>query len=306
MSPPVFVAKLSNCRVVGPRGAVVSPENTLFTELSPEFPLTRPRMQHSLFRTPELQPPERRSEWFGLVTAPGCTTYFHWLFDGLPRAGLLERFRDVLDFLLVPRELQPFHRRSLSLLSFPEEMLLSLEWGSHLELENLIAPSLPGQTPQVPRWVCEWLRKRFPFARPSRGRRIYVSRRDATQRLLANEEELIAALEQLDVEPVVTSELEWEEQIALFSECDLIVGPHGAGLSNVVFCHAGVRVIEIFSPEHVYGAYWGVTDQIGGRYWYIVGSKLADSTGRNLAGDVADFTVDPEQVVRTVRLALTS
>jgi capsular polysaccharide biosynthesis protein len=301
VSPPVFLAKLSNCRVVGARGAVVSADNALFAELSFEFPLTRAQRQHSIFKGSVLGPPLRRSEWFGLVTSPGCTSYFHWLFDGLPRAGLLCRFRHSLDYLLLPRELQPFHRTSLDRLGFGERMLYPLDWDTHLELENLIVPSLPGQSLQVPKWVCDWLRATFAVAPSRRSRRVYVSRRDASRRFLANEDEIVAVLSEFGVEPIAPSELDWAEQIALFGECELVVGPHGAGMANLVFCPRDVRVVELFSPDYVNGCYWGVTDLLGGSYWYLVGTRTAGFEGREMAGDIE---IDPAQLAETVRSAL--
>jgi hypothetical protein len=39
-----------------------------------------------------------------------------------------------------------------------------------------------------------------------------------------------------------------DRQIRLFSNAKLVIGVHGAGMSNVVFCKPGTRIIEIKSP----------------------------------------------------------
>lgn len=88
------------------------------------------------------------------------------------------------------------------------------------------------------------------FARgPGCGRRIYITRRDATKRRVANEEELIGELVQKGFTVVCPGELPWPEQIAAFASADWIIGPHGAAFSNILFSRAGSRLVELFPAE---------------------------------------------------------
>jgi hypothetical protein len=83
-------------------------------------------------------------------------------------------------------------------------------------------------------------------ARPLRPwRRLFVSRRDASKRRVANEAPLLTALRPLGFELIVPGGLTFAEQVTMFSSAELVVGPHGAGLANALFMPRGGAVLEL-------------------------------------------------------------
>ena len=74
--------------------------------------------------------------------------------------------------------------------------------------------------------------------------RIYVSR-SKSRRPLANEQELETLLAGAGFTIIHLEELPWMEQISFFQNARLIVGPHGAGLANLVFANPGSTVVEL-------------------------------------------------------------
>ena len=46
-------------------------------------------------------------------------------------------------------------------------------------------------------------------------------------------------------EIVMRPEYSLKEQISIFKNCNLVVGPHGAGLVNLIFCKRKTKVLEI-------------------------------------------------------------
>ena len=109
--------------------------------------------------------------------------------------------------------------------------------------------------------------------------RLFVSRQDADHRRLRNEKELVSLLaSRLGVTPIVPGELSVREQIKLFSQAELVVGIHGAGMSNIVFCHPGASVVEIclVNPDHpeiVSSLYQGLSSTCNLRHGIIIGSQ---------------------------------
>jgi len=73
---------------------------------------------------------------------------------------------------------------------------------------------------------------------------IYISRNDASKRQVINEDELVDQLRGYGFESFELTNLSMVDQIILFSQADTVIGPHGAGLGNTVFC-SDCTVIEL-------------------------------------------------------------
>ena len=79
---------------------------------------------------------------------------------------------------------------------------------------------------------------------------IYVARTDVPERVAENEAELITLLERQGVRIVVPSTLSVAEQIAAFRAARLVIGAHGGGMSNIVFCTSGSFVYEMLPRNY--------------------------------------------------------
>ena len=81
-----------------------------------------------------------------------------------------------------------------------------------------------------------------------KSQRIYISRKDAKGRKTLNESELGALLTRFGIRTVVLSEMQVIDQIALFSEVNLVIAPHGADIVSTV-CSNKVSLIELFPDD---------------------------------------------------------
>jgi capsular polysaccharide biosynthesis protein len=79
---------------------------------------------------------------------------------------------------------------------------------------------------------------------------IFISRRKALGRRIFNEDEVIAALTPLGFSVYLLEEMSYAEQVRLFAQAKIIVAPHGAGLTNLIFANNPI-IVELF------GAYVG-------------------------------------------------
>ncbi len=75
-------------------------------------------------------------------------------------------------------------------------------------------------------------------------KRIFV-KRNAKKRVFLNRDEVLSDLRDQGFEDVFLEELSPIEQVALFERAEVVVGAHGAGLANLLFCH-DATVFEIF------------------------------------------------------------
>jgi len=64
----------------------------------------------------------------------------------------------------------------------------------------------------------------------------------APKRIMRNEGALIAELRRRGFDIVVPGTLPFTEQVRTFRNASLVVGPHGAGLTNIAFCEPGTIV----------------------------------------------------------------
>ena len=139
----------------------------------------------------------------------------------------------------------------------PEEMLALMP--AHFVRHRVKDPAIQyKQLLHVKPWFPDWtlpqdydfLRQLYaPHMQPRRpGLRIYISRRDAKTRRVANEDAVLAALLPLNFIPVTMGDLTAKEQIQMFSAADIIVGPHGAALTFMLFMDPAATVIELNRP----------------------------------------------------------
>jgi capsular polysaccharide biosynthesis protein len=182
--------------------------------------------------------------------------------------------------------------------------VLESESAPYLRAERLLVPSLPGFSGNPTRRACEFLRASFlpaaggaPAAGPGR---LYVSRARAASRRVANEDEVWSVLRGFGFSRVELEDLAFERQAALFASAEWVVGPHGAGLANLVFCRPGTRVLEFFSPAYVNVCYWALSCQVGAEYRYLVGEGEAPPAYVDPHLGHSDILVDPERLSRAL------
>ncbi len=109
-------------------------------------------------------------------------------------------------------------------------------------------------------------------------KRIYISRRKASERRLANEIELEKELKKIGFTIVFNEDMNLVDQIRLFSNVKIVVSPHGAGLSNIIWSNGFIKVLEIFPSNFVNDCYARLAVQLGNIYDYDICSRF---TGYN-------------------------
>lgn len=63
------------------------------------------------------------------------------------------------------------------------------------------------------------------------------------------------------------------EQAKIFNSAKVIVAPHGAALTNLVFCRKNTKIIEIFHPNYINVCFWALSNCVGLDYYYFIGEK---------------------------------
>jgi hypothetical protein len=213
--------------------------------------------------TPRIQKKLKGSVLSLLTGGAGNSNYFHWLFDVLPRFEILSKLKNIknIDYFLLPSLDEKFQNETLNILEIPLNKRISSKLCRHVRADQILStdhPYVTGsatiQIQNIPIWIIEWLKKSFISQIDknisSMPKNFYIDRKDSKSnhnylRKIINENEVKTILNQYNFKTVTLSKLSFIEQVQLFNKAENIVGLHGAGFANLVFCKKNTNVLEI-------------------------------------------------------------
>ena len=288
-----FACDIPNAILLAPTGVVVTPELESVAQSAYErlTGINSPVISEPILHMRYV--PGRSVSLLSYVT----NNYTHWIMDSLPRLALLNPSDDKFQ-VIVPSNPKSFQIESLNLLGIQSHRVVEMT-ARNIRVEKLVLCH-SAQKSGVPSAVhLANIRDRLLAAttdgqRHAANRRIYISRVKALRRVV-NEEELAPILSEFGFETVVCEDLSFTEQVRLFSESSAVVGVHGAGIINHIFCSPGAVVIEIYNPRLWEHAACRVASLVGNTHWHI--------WGENRSGEWNSF-VDPQKFRKVLTYAL--
>ena len=313
-----FVCDIERCHIVGPN-AVALTDGKVITETVhlPRFDLNVLKRPTESYVNPAVLieflralsgTPDSREYWdldcaFPLVCQD--QSYYHWIVEYLPKIRLLEYYRDQTSRcpeILIEPEPRDFVLESLELAGYGSNTCR--EWDrlhgtvKHLALpshrSHVLNPHIPAQSEYSPsRSDLAWLRSRLRSkidadTTSDKSAKIYISRQKADPdrgRKVVNYDELMDTLRDRGFESYTLEDLGFEEQLELFADARVVMGPHGAGLVNILFSDEPL-VIELF-PQHRNEPYFHhICRMFDAKYEPVVTAAQGD----NLLVDVSSLT----------------
>ena len=269
-----WVAKFKGLRVFGPTVSAVDEGGALLADVSVEW--GRKAEENWAFRRLLLPKPQPVSGRTLVLASTGGDTYFHWITDVLPRLGLARRGGydpASFDWVLVNGLTHPFQQETLKHLGIPKNRCLSFHKTElAYEMEEALLPSLPGVPGVVPPETVEFLQSTFPTKKIGAGRKLFIGRGGAEHRALIHEGKIAAMLSERGFESVDCGKMSVKEQANIFGSAEVVVGAHGAALTNLVFCRPGTLVVELFSPAYVNPCYRDLCVAAGLRHAAVIGN----------------------------------
>ncbi len=246
-SAPRILFTLTSAGVAGDGGLVYAvPERVAVQETVRQW--RRPADRHPLLAAPRFPRAESLTGTTLSLGSLGAGGYYHFLLEALPRWQLARPWIHRIDHILANGRQDSFHRHFLEAAGVPLDRVRWLTPHAHFHCEQLLFTNDLSHDTQPTPWLVETVRAALdctsPPAPSGQPRRLWISRQDADSRHLTWEKSLLERL--TDFESVELSRLNASAQIALFQSANVVAGPHGAGLTNVVFSPPGVKLVEFF------------------------------------------------------------
>ena len=289
---PLFAAEIPDGRVLGGACTAVAPGGVVLADVSPHHhvPLERHRALVNSLWAP---PPRVLKGSSALVGASGHRNYYHWLVDMVPRIELLRAggHGDRVDRWIVPSTPLRAAERVLELCGVDPARIFWHGRGAHVRCERLLVTSAPaplgGATARSVAFLRDRCLARGGAGARSAGRRLFLAR-NGTRRV-ANMDAIAPVLRRHGIEVVSCDGRSFDDQVSLFSSARLVIGVHGAGLTNAIFMPEGSSLVEVVPPWYPVACYLVMASEAGLRYRAVPGEAAGAA-----AGPHDDVAIDPD------------
>jgi len=286
--PEAGVFELPQGHVLGPHGWVFDRRGILFPQFSwygnnvaeMTFPRSSPRWVPI------------KGTVLSLLSDWASGNYGHFLLDSLSRFHLFQAagfsINDVTG-VLCPGMPNPRSSGFLDKLGIPTSKRIWSDSSPGFVADLIIVPSFPGIRRVYPQWVASFLKQAFGTSQTCRNRRLYVTRGMGTRKVI-NEQDLQPILDRFGFEFYNPSE--HPDPPADFGEAEAIVGAHGAGLTDIVFCPPGGKIMELMPSDHVFPHYYTLAVSASLEYMCLQGKSTHERRKGSWGPSPHDFVVD--------------
>ena len=176
--------------------------------------------------------------------------FYHFLLESLVKAGMFAGMMEQADHFLFNGPQTAWKQKWIDRATIDSSKIIWVTDASHYLCEQLLFTNKLIGDQKANQWCVDTLRSLMRSKRnePARAQQkaIWISRKDANSRAITWEQELLALYP--DIQPLDLSEMNAEETILAFQNATHVIGPHGAGLSNLYLCSEGTGILELF-PE---------------------------------------------------------
>lgn len=194
--------------------------------------------------------------------------YFHWLTEVLPKVYYLKTQIPTFSVLLPVNYSSSFQIESLKILDVPIIYFEGVAFLKTVYLPDRQAPYSAHYNPIILRSMVAILKSKIDCSY-NLGPFIYITRRRAEIRKLANEKAVLKILNDLSFEIVEFENLNFYQQVSVASHAKIIVGCHGAGLTNLMFCEPDTSIYEFsLDGETMDKCYYTLADACNLNYYY--------------------------------------
>ncbi len=195
--------------------------------------------------------------------ASGYNNYAHFLFDIIPKIKLFSLAVNIkkIDYFYYSK-LNRYQKDIFKIIGINEKKIINSNKYRHLRCKKIYGVTHPNYFKGtfsyaqsiMPSWIVYYLKKKFLKYKNStyKFRKVFIDRSDSKLKhcKLINNNEIKSFLNSKGFKILKLSDLDFKDQINIFNNAEIIIGPHGAGFANLVFCKNNTKVIELRPKNH--------------------------------------------------------
>jgi len=195
---------------------------------------------------------------FSLIQGASGNNYWHWLFDLLPKIEILyiNKMLNHFDYFYIPK-IDNYIIDTLKIYGIKKKQLINSQKFKHIEadtisvLENIYIKSggFQKQFENIPLNIVKKIRNRLIKckSRKFNNKKIFIDRSDSkfNHYQFFENDKIIKTLKKKNFTILKLSKLSIFDQISVFNSSKLILGLHGAGFANIIFCKKKTQIYEI-------------------------------------------------------------
>ena len=223
--------------------------------------------------------------------ASGYNNYAHWLLDIVPKIKILSLIYNLkkIDYFYFSK-LNRFQKETFKILKLNSIKIIDSKLNKHCLMENLVFCTHPNYFKgtisdahsNIPKWIIRYLRKTFLTAadkKIEKHKKIYIDRSDSRYNhcKIINDSEIKEYLKNQGFQIIRLSKHSFKKQVSIFKSCNYVIGPHGAGLANLIFCKRKTKVLEIKNIGHPNKVYQKISKLNKLKHRFIMLKKIKNN-----------------------------
>jgi capsular polysaccharide biosynthesis protein len=232
--------------------------------------------------------------------------YFHWLTESLTK---LVAAKDLLknNTLILPEPKHEFHAASLK--PFLPERVEYLKPNEYTKPNTNLYISYtapPGNyNKKYITEVASTIKNYYADKKIIGHDKVYISRKKAPKRRIANEEALESLLKSFGYTCVTMEDYSFAEQVNICLNATTLISLHGAGLTNMMFMNKNSKVVELRQKgEFQNNCYFTLASDMELQYYYLICEKVNPNEKNHTADVIVDIEALKELVVEMDNKAL--
>ena len=217
--------------------------------------------------------------------------YFHWVLDVLPKILYLKRFKDYS--IILPINFKgSFQEKSIRMISNIKIKYLNKK---KTTIKSCIYASELSASGTPRKEALLGIRKLYlsKIKKLKKIQKIYISRENSSRRKLTNEKQFYEMLKKYKFKKYNMENFSFKKQIKISNSAKIIIGLHGAGLTNSIWMEKGTTIIELKPEKNQYlNCYFSCSDIIRTKYKYFTckkTNKLLTSRDSNYKVNISEF-----------------